>query len=71
MASFRKSCRLFAFGAQLENQRWNVTDPALQVRCKVTPIGHRPAAVSKPDSPVLQAARAAQMALGIELTDVT
>lgn len=53
---------LFAFGAQLENQRWNVTDPALQVRCKVTPIGHRPAAVSKPDSPVLQAARAAQMA---------
>ena len=60
---------LFAFGAQLENQRWNVTDPALQVRCKVTPIGHRPAAVSKPDSPVLQAARAAQMALGIELTE--
>lgn len=45
---------LFAFGAQLENQRWNVTDPA---------------AVSKPDSPVLQAARAAQMALGIELTE--
>lgn len=62
---------LFAFGAQLENQRWNVTDPALQVRCKVTPIGHRPAAVSKPDSPVLQAARAAQMALGIKLTDFT
>lgn len=30
---------------------------------------HRPAAVSKPDSPVLQAARAAQMALGIELTE--
>ena len=51
------------------SQRWNVTDPALQVRCKVTPIGHRPAAVSKPDSPVLQAARAAQMALGIELTE--
>lgn len=37
----------------------------------MTPIGHRPAAVSKPDSPVLQAARAAQMALGIKLTDFT
>lgn len=60
---------LFAIGAQLENDRWNVTDPALKIKCKVTPIGHRPAATSKPESPVLQAARAAQLCLGIDLTE--
>lgn len=60
---------LFAHGAEAENARWNVTDPALQVKCKITPIGHRPAGISKPDSPVIQAARAAQAALGIDLTE--
>ncbi|MCD8339193.1 MAG: M20/M25/M40 family metallo-hydrolase, partial [Burkholderiales bacterium] len=62
---------LFAEGAILENERWNVEDEDLKVKCKVTPLGHRPAGEQSNDSDVLQAARAAQEALGIELTEFT
>ena len=64
----KEALALFELGAQLENARWKVTDPSLQITCKVTPIGYRPAGSQKPTSPVLQAARATQEALGIEMT---
>ncbi len=67
----KEALRLFALAAVQENERWGVTDEALQIKCKVTPIGHRPAGEQSDDNPVLQAARAAQDALGIELTNYT
>ncbi len=62
---------LFAKGAALENESCNVTEDSLKVKCKITPLGHRPAGELKDENPVLQAAHAAQTALGIELTNYT
>ncbi len=52
-----------------ENAIWNVTDPKKQLHFKAEAIGNRPAGQRPDDCPVLQASRAAQKALGIELTD--
>ena len=62
---------LFSEGAELENQRWGITQEELKVKCKVTPLGHRPAGMQDDSSSVLQAAGAAMEALGIELTNYT
>lgn len=52
--------------AAAENARWDA--PAdRQVKLVLTPIGNRPAGQQQPDCAVLQAARAAQAALGIPL----
>ncbi|MDO5532932.1 M20/M25/M40 family metallo-hydrolase [Sutterella sp.] len=49
-----------------ENARWGVSG-GNAVRLTVEPIGHRPAGISSPESPVIQAAHAAMDALGIPL----
>lgn len=68
----KEALPLFELVVQLENARRRVTDPSLQITCKVTPIGYRPAGGQKSTSPVvLQVARAAQEALGIEMTAYT
>ena len=54
-----------------ENAIWNITDPKKMLKLTVTQIGNRPAGVRPHDCPVLQASRAAQKALGIELTHYT
>jgi acetylornithine deacetylase/succinyl-diaminopimelate desuccinylase-like protein len=57
---------LLEAAAAAENRRWNA--PAdKQVKLVLTPIGDRPAGQQAPETPVLQAARAAQAALGIPL----
>jgi acetylornithine deacetylase/succinyl-diaminopimelate desuccinylase-like protein len=57
---------LLEAAAAAENRRWNA--PAdKEVKLVLTPIGNRPAGRQAPESPVLQAARAAQAALGIPL----
>ncbi len=62
---------LFSKGAELENEHWGIQDESIKVKCKVTPLGHRPAGTQSDSSPVLQAAGAAMKALGIELTQYT
>lgn len=54
-----------------ENAIWGVTDPKKQVHLKTEPIGNRPGGTRPDECPVLQASRAAQAALGIELTSYT
>ena len=57
---------LLEAAAAAENRRWNA--PAdKEVKLVLTPIGDRPAGQQAPETPVLQAARAAQAALGIPL----
>jgi tripeptide aminopeptidase len=57
---------LLEAAAAAENRRWNA--PAdKEVKLVLTPIGNRPAGQQAPETPVLQAARAAQAALGIPL----
>ena len=57
---------LLEAAAAAENRRWNA--PAgNEVKLTLTPIGDRPAGQQAPETPVLQAARAAQAALGIPL----
>lgn len=60
--------RCFEEAVEEENAFWGVTDPALKLRLTKTQIGNRPAGMRPNDCPVLQASRAAQKALGIELT---
>ena len=48
-----------------------MTDPKKQVHLKTEPIGNRPGGTRPDECPVLQASRAAQAALGIELTSYT
>lgn len=57
----------FERAAEAENRRWGVTDEKLKARCLITQVGDRPAGALSPESPVAQAAAAAQNALGIEL----
>lgn len=52
-----------------ENEIWGVTDPKKMVRLEAEMIGNRPAGTRPDDCPVLQASRAAQAELGLELTD--
>lgn len=52
-----------------ENGIWGVTDPDKQVKLTKTQIGNRPAGIRPDSCPVLQCARAAQKALGIETTN--
>ena len=52
-----------------ENGIWGVTDPEKQVKLTKTQIGNRPAGIRPDSCPVLQCARAAQKALGIETTN--
>lgn len=61
----------FQAGIDEEHQRWNVTDPALQLKVSFEQIGNRPAGMRPDSCPVLQSARAAQKVLGIELTKYT
>jgi len=57
---------LLEAAAAAENRRWSA--PAdKEVKLVLTPIGNRPAGRQGPENPVLQAARAAQAALGIPL----
>lgn len=58
----------FKEAVEEENQIWGITDPELQVHLEMTPIGNRPAGMRPDDCPVVQTARSAQKALGIELT---
>ena len=52
-----------------ENEIWGVTDPKKMVHLEAEMIGNRPAGTRPDDCPVLQASRAAQAELGVELTD--
>lgn len=52
-----------------EHAIWGITDPAKMLRVEFEQIGNRPAGRRPDDCPVLQAARAAQSVLGIELTN--
>lgn len=60
--------RCFEEAVEEENAFWNVTDPELKLRLTKTQIGNRPAGMRPDNCPVLQVSRAAQKALGIELT---
>ncbi len=61
--------KAFEEGVAEENAIWNITDPKKQLHFKAEAIGNRPAGQRPDDCPVLQVSRAAQKALGIELTD--
>ena len=52
-----------------ENARWPNALPETHLKVTTTQIGNRPAGLRPHDCPVLQSARAAQKALGIELTN--
>lgn len=58
----------FEAAVQEENDFWGVADEMLKLKLTKTQIGNRPAGMRPNDCPVLQASRAAQQALGIELT---
>ena len=50
-----------------EHRIWGITDPEKKLNLIVEQIGDRPAGIRPHDCPVIQASRAAQKALGIEL----
>lgn len=50
-----------------EHRIWGITDPEKKLNLIVEQIGGRPAGIRPHDCPVIQASRAAQKALGIEL----
>lgn len=58
----------FEEAVEEENAFWNITDDALKLKLTKTQIGNRPAGMRPDSCPVLQTSRAAQKALGIELT---
>ena len=58
----------FEEAVEEENAIWGVTDDALKLKLTKTQIGMRPAGMRPDTCPVLQCSRAAQEALGIELT---
>lgn len=61
---------LFEEACQEENARWGASgDKAVKLRLE--PIGHRPGGQQSDESPVLQCARAAMKATGIELEKYT
>ena len=60
--------KAFEDAVEEENAIWGVTDDALKLKLTKTQIGMRPAGVRPDTCPVLQCSRAAQEALGIELT---
>ena len=60
--------KAFEEAVQEENDFWGITDESLKLKLTKTQIGNRPAGMRPDDCPVLQTARSAQKALGIELT---
>ncbi|MDO4938228.1 MAG: M20/M25/M40 family metallo-hydrolase [Sutterellaceae bacterium] len=64
-----KVLNCFDEAAQEENAIWNITDEAKKLKVTKTQIGDRPAGIRPDNCPVLQASRAAQKLLGIELTN--
>lgn len=60
---------IFETAVKEENTMWPDTDPNRLLTLTKTQIGDRPAGRRPHDCPVLQASRAAQKALGIELTN--
>lgn len=62
-----------AFQEAIEEEHaiWGITDPAKKLNLIVEQIGDRPAGIRPHDCPVLQASRAAQKTLGIELKNYT
>lgn len=62
---------MFEQAADLENDSIEGLKEENKINCKITPLGYRPAGMQNSSSPVLQAARAAQEALGIPLTSFT
>lgn len=61
--------KCFDEGVAEENALWGITDPKTCLKITKTQIGDRPAGIRPDDCPVLQASRAAQRTLGIELTN--
>ncbi len=64
-----KVLNCFDEAVQEENTIWNITDEAKKLKVTKTQIGDRPAGIRPDSCPVLQASRAAQKLLGIELTN--
>lgn len=60
---------IFEKAVEEENAMWPVTDEKKLLKLTMTQIGDRPAGRRPHDCPVVQASRAAQKALGIELTN--
>lgn len=61
--------KAFEKAVQEENARWPKASDDTHLKLTTTQIGNRPAGLRPHDCPVLQSARVAQKALGIELTN--